>query len=180
MGFLKRLFHGPDPFEKPCGCGRDSRVRVAPEPKFDFSTGEMYCLTCLEPLVKAALSALEQPWVIVQPYRHAPCMVPFAIEDLPDLTNWPTGVQELLADPARACAQCGAPTPRLLWIATDPGQSLEDMQDQSHWFDDKQGVYLCGGCASKEMLDTLQQREIKIEEMVMPSGGPGVWLPWAY
>jgi len=174
------LFKGVNPFEKPCGCGRDSRVRLAPEREFDFRTGEVYCLTCLEPPVKKALSQVSAGYVVVQPYRDAPCLVPYQLDELPDLTNWPSRLGELAAGTAQSCHNCGAPARGLSWMVTEEKQSLGAMQDDLRWFDRREAMACCAGCLTGLLLRTLEERDLRLQEVVLPGAGPGVWLPWAY
>lgn len=100
LGFWRRLFKRVDPLAKPCRCGRPAQVRVAPERKFFFLTGEVFCLTCLQRMASQALAARTAGCVLVQPDRDAPCLVPYELEEPPNLTYWPTRLAELL--PARA------------------------------------------------------------------------------
>jgi|WetSurMetagenome_2_1015567.scaffolds.fasta_scaffold274643_2 hypothetical protein len=180
MGFFKKLFKGIDPFEKPCTCGREAQVRVAPEREFDFHTGEVFCLSCLEPKVKSALAGRTQGCVVVQPYADAPCLVPYLLEELPDLTNWPTRLKEMMDSSAGKCTQCGADAPHLLWLPTEPAQSLSAMQDNGRWFDRQEAISLCPECLTKSLIRTLADRNLRLQEMVFPLAGPGTWLPWAY
>jgi hypothetical protein len=180
MGFLSRLFKGIDPFEKPCSCGRPAQVRVAPEREFDFRTGRVYCLTCLEPMVKDALAKRTERCAAVEPYRDAPCLVPYLLEELPDLTPWPGRLAELLASAGTQCKQCGAETPGLLWISTDAGQSLAAMQEDGRWFGDREGTAVCAGCLAALLVRTIEERQLRLQELVFPAPGPSAWLPWAY
>jgi len=179
MGFLKRLFKRSDPLDKPCQCGRPAQVHVAPERESDPHLGEVYCPTCLEPLMKEALAGKTMRCVVMQPY-DAPCFVPYSLAELAELTHWSPRLRELLSSAGRSCAECGAETSGLVSIATDQAQSLGAMQNNRHWFDGRDGVALCAGCLTGRLVRTIRERDLRFLEFVLPGIEPSAWLPWAY
>ncbi len=187
--WLKRLFGAPDPLSRPCRCGGDAQVRLAPERECEPSAGAAYCYLCLGRAVHSGLVVATGEWIVFQPFRDAACFVPYALPELyefPETTQWPTHAQRLLASTKSPCAQCGEHAP-WLWVPTRSSQRLLAFQEDPGWsrYTDTSSpptglLRLCADHLADALMDSLHDRDVRLQEFVLPAAGPGVWLPWGY
>jgi hypothetical protein len=178
MSILDKLLHRTHCLEKACRCGRPSQVRVTSTVELESPAVRVCCLTCLESLLKPVLAARSGGCVVVQPYRDAPCLVPYVEGQSSALAAWPARVNQLLSRTGRRCILCGTPTPGLVWLKTDAGQTLQAMCGNPRWLADRQGTTLCAGCLTSALVRTIAERSLLVEELVLPADGVGAWLPW--
>jgi hypothetical protein len=180
MGFLRKLFARKDPFSEPCQCGGQVAAMLAPERESELSESRPVCVACLKPLAADALQTIGTGWVVVRPFSDAGCYVPYLLGELGDMDPWPSHLERLLPSSRDSCASCGAKTGGILWIETQQDASLRAFQDDRNWSDGRRGRVLCADCLAGLVTQTLSARGCKVWELVLPSGDPGVWLPWGY
>ena len=189
LKLLRRLFARRDPLKQPCGCGRDATVLLSSEREEFLDAAAPYCLSCLAPVLRRAVSQSTDRWLAVQPFRGAPCYVPFTLGEISDFEapeGWPQDLAALLSglgarcDRCAGCGRCGGVAGRWGWVTTAETASLADLQNEPQWFRNRAVTDMCETCVADAVLDSMRERRIKLYELVLPTAGPGVWLPWGY
>ena len=184
LNWLRRLVRVRDPFDKPCQCGRQTTIFLSDEREdLALEDSKAYCPSCIAPIMRQALAEARGRWLVVQPFAGILCYVPYTIDELADFDEfaaWPGDVRAILDKASPACSRCDASADRFAWVPTRDEQTLDDLQNSPTWFRDREAVALCESCLAAALLDSLRERGIKVYELVFPTAGPGVWLPWGY